>query len=166
MPSTTSLHTLEHPAWPSPYLQGAKRASAHGRRGKGVQAVVPVHWELVSLEKKSCEGDPNPSPDWHQGALSGFCPPAEAVKTPVDSGPSALSLSYQLCGQLPRVHQEGAGQEDCAVQLRPGVWGCSRGTRRRSAGSSSLWPEAQHHQDQVANTWGYEDTETLGGPRV
>lgn len=60
----------------------------------------------------------------------------------------------QLCGQLPSVRQEGAGQEDSAVQLSSRVRGGPRRGGRRPRGSSSIGPQAQGGQDQAANTWG------------
>lgn len=133
--------------------------------------MVSVGWKFVSLRgQRSLEGDP--------AQLQGSLHPPDRPQTPpspsdsatvvaqkpspllvpIPAGPS--SLSYQLCSQLPGVRQEGAGQEDGAVQLSPRVWGGPWGARRWPWGSSSIWPQAQSDQDQAANTWGREEAES------
>lgn len=86
---------------------------------------------------------------------------------PVPSlAPAVRSLvSYQLRGQLPGVGQQGARQQDGAVQLRPGVRGGPRGAGGRPWRGGSVRPQAQRGQDQVANTCGREGAGGGSGPR-
>ena len=127
--------------------------------------MVSVSWEFVSLGgKRGRERDPDqlqgvlPPPPHAPDPLS---PPVSATlvaQKPSGSRswplPVPCRLSYQLCGQLPSVRQEGAGQEDGAVQLSARVRGGPRRGGRRPRGSSSIGPQAQGGQDQAANTWG------------
>lgn len=51
------LHLYPTPL-PCSYLQGSQSPRTHGQGGEGVQVVVSVGWEFVSLGKRSYEGGP------------------------------------------------------------------------------------------------------------
>lgn len=166
LPSFASSHL------PTPYLQSPQCPCTHGQGGKGVQAVVPISWEFVSLEEEAMR-EALPSSKGPSVPITGprLVPllVSATVVAQEPSPPSVLapahphSRSYQLCSQLPSVGQEGTGQEHGAVQLSPRVWGGSRRARWRPWGSSSIWPQAQCGQDQAANTWDRSRQRTQAG---